>query len=110
MIGAIIGDIAGSRFEWDNHRSKDFELFTPKCFATDDSIMSLAVAEALMRARADFSDLSAQAVRSAACTWRLMRWVITPMMSDTTRKMTSAATSVRLSTFSVKRGAVNRKS
>ena len=63
MIGAIIGDIAGSRFEWDNHRSKDFELFTPKCFATDDSIMSLAVAEALMRARPDFSDLSAQAVR-----------------------------------------------
>lgn len=63
MIGAIIGDIAGSRFEWDNHRSKDFELFTPKCFVTDDSIMSLAVAEALMRARPDFSDLSAQAVR-----------------------------------------------
>ena len=63
MIGAIIGDIVGSRFEWDNHRSKDFELFTPKCFATDDSIMSLAVAEALMRAKPDFSDLSAQAVR-----------------------------------------------
>ena len=32
MIGAIIGDIAGSRFEWNNHRSKDFELLTPKCF------------------------------------------------------------------------------
>ena len=63
MIGAIIGDIVGSRFEWDNHRSKDFELFTPKCFATDDSIMSLAIAEALMRAKPDFSDLSAQAVR-----------------------------------------------
>ena len=63
MIGAIIGDIAGSRFEWDNHRSKDFELLTPKCFATDDSIMSLAIAEALMRAKPDFSDLSAQAVR-----------------------------------------------
>ncbi len=29
-----------------------------------------------------FSRPSAQAVRSAACTWRLMRWVITPMMSD----------------------------
>ena len=57
MIGAIIGDIVGSRFEWDNHRSKDFELFTPKCFATDDSIMSLAIAEALMRAKPDFSDL-----------------------------------------------------
>ena len=48
MIGAIIGDIAGSRFEWNNHRSKDFELLTPKCFATDDSIMTLAVGKALM--------------------------------------------------------------
>ena len=47
----------------DNHRSKDFELFTPKCFATDDSIMSLAIAEALMRAKPDFSDLGEQAVR-----------------------------------------------
>ena len=26
MLGAIIGDIAGSRFEWHNHKSKDFEL------------------------------------------------------------------------------------
>ena len=28
MIGAIIGDIVGSRFEFNNHRSKEFELFT----------------------------------------------------------------------------------
>ena len=63
MIGAIIGDIVGSRFEWNNHRSKDFELFTPKCFATDDSIMTLAIGEALMCSRSDWSDLGAQAVR-----------------------------------------------
>ena len=63
MIGAIIGDVVGSRFEWNNHRSKDFELFTPKCFATDDSIMTLAIGEALMRSRSDWSDLDAQAVR-----------------------------------------------
>ena len=30
MLGAIIGDIVGSRFEWDNNRSKDFEFFTDK--------------------------------------------------------------------------------
>ena len=48
MLGAIIGDIVGSRFEFNNHRSKDFELFTNDCFATDDSIMSLAVAKAIM--------------------------------------------------------------
>lgn len=48
MIGAIIGDVVGSRFEFNNHRSKEFELFTEDCFATDDSIMTLAVAKAIM--------------------------------------------------------------
>lgn len=64
MIGAIIGDIVGSRFEWDNHRSKDFDLLTHKCFFTDDSVMSLAVCDALMRCKADYSNLSERAVRS----------------------------------------------
>ena len=41
MLGAIIGDIAGSRFEFNNHRSKNFELFTEDCFITDDTIMTL---------------------------------------------------------------------
>lgn len=49
MIGAIIGDIVGSRFEWHNHRSKDFELLHHECFFTDDSIMSLALCDALLR-------------------------------------------------------------
>ncbi|WP_428912518.1 ADP-ribosylglycohydrolase family protein [Niallia sp. Krafla_26] len=48
MIGAIIGDIVGSRFEFNNHRSKEFELFTAECRVTDDSIMTLAIAKALM--------------------------------------------------------------
>lgn len=48
MIGAIVGDIVGSRFEFNNHRSKDFELFTDACFVTDDTIMTLAVAKALL--------------------------------------------------------------
>jgi type I restriction enzyme M protein len=50
MLGAIIGDIVGSRFEFDNHRSKDFELFADGCFHTDDSIMTLAIAKAIMEA------------------------------------------------------------
>lgn len=64
MIGAIIGDIVGSRFEWHNHRSKDFDLLTHKCFFTDDSVMSLAVCDALLRAASDHSDLSDKAVES----------------------------------------------
>lgn len=63
MIGAIIGDIVGSRFEWDNHRSKEFELFTEDCFATDDSIMTLAIGKALMESKNDWNDLGEQAVR-----------------------------------------------
>ena len=48
MIGAIIGDIVGSRFEFNNHKSKDFDLFTNECRLTDDSILTLAIAKAIM--------------------------------------------------------------
>ena len=48
MTGAILGDIVGSRYEFDNIKTKDFELFDKKCFFTDDSVMTAAVAEALM--------------------------------------------------------------
>lgn len=50
MLGAIIGDIVGSPFEFHNHRNKDFELFTRRSRPTDDSIMTLAVAKAIMEA------------------------------------------------------------
>jgi len=62
MLGAIIGDIIGSRFEWNNTKSKEFELFTLGCFPTDDSIMTLAVAKALAVCEGDYSRLSEQAV------------------------------------------------
>jgi len=48
MIGAIIGDIVGSRFEFNNNRSKKFELFSDECRITDDSILTLAIAKAIM--------------------------------------------------------------
>lgn len=62
MLGAIIGDIVGSRFEWDNHRDKDFEFLTYKCFPTDDSIMSLAIAQAILVSKPNHSDLSKNAI------------------------------------------------
>lgn len=48
MLGAIIGDIVGSIYEWNNHRSKEFELFGEMCDFTDDTVMTLAIAEGLM--------------------------------------------------------------
>lgn len=63
MLGAIIGDIVGSRFEWNNHRSKDFEFLTHSCFPTDDSIMTLALAKAILQSRPDNQDLSMNAIK-----------------------------------------------
>ncbi len=62
MIGAIIGDIVGSRFEWNNYRAKDFELFTPECFVTDDSIMTISIGKAIVESK-DFNELNDNAVK-----------------------------------------------
>lgn len=51
MLGAIIGDIVGSRFEFYNTKHKDFDFFDEKCDFTDDTVMTVAVAEALMSSK-----------------------------------------------------------
>lgn len=64
MLGAIIGDIIGSRFEWHNIKTKEFELFSYKSRPTDDSIMTLALAKAILDSKDDYSDLGDLAVDS----------------------------------------------
>ena len=54
MYGAILGDIIGSSFEFDRgDKTKNFELFTRGCGFTDDSVMTVAVAEALIAVGSD---------------------------------------------------------
>ena len=48
MLGAIIGDMAGSIYEFDNIKSRDFEFLSEQCEPTDDSILTCAIARALM--------------------------------------------------------------
>ena len=50
MYGAILEDIIGSVYEWDNIKTKDFPLLIPRSRFTDDSAMTVAVAEALLDA------------------------------------------------------------
>ena len=45
MLGAITGDIIGSRFEFNGTKSTNFDLLGRGCRFTDDSAMTLAVAE-----------------------------------------------------------------
>lgn len=48
MLGALAGDIVGSRFEWANLKSKVFDLFTPQSRFTDDSVHTVALAQSLL--------------------------------------------------------------
>lgn len=62
MLGAIIGDIAGSKYEFENYRYKDFDILDESGFFTDDSVMTIAVAKAIADCEGDFSDLSQKTV------------------------------------------------
>ena len=64
MFGAILGDIIGSRFEFRNLLSKDFELLTEDCRFTDDTVMTCAVAQALLDCGGDYTDLAKKAVEA----------------------------------------------
>jgi len=89
MYGAIIGDIIGSRFEFDRgSKSREFELFTPRCNFTDDTVMTVAVAEALMNAGKDSDEktIKSELIKSmkmwgqrypdAGYGGRFIRWVL----------------------------------
>lgn len=51
MYGAMIGDIAGSKYEFHNIKTKDFPLFSEGCDYTDDTIVTVAVAKAILLSR-----------------------------------------------------------
>jgi ADP-ribosylglycohydrolase len=48
MLGAMIGDIVGSVYEWNNIKTEDFEFFKDRCFFTDDTVLTAATAKVLM--------------------------------------------------------------
>ncbi len=45
MLGAIIGDIVGSVYEFANTKRTDFPLFSPRSTYTDDTILTVAIAD-----------------------------------------------------------------
>ncbi len=71
MYGAILGDIIGSRFEFDRgDRRKDFELFTRESTPTDDTVMTVAVADALLSVG---KDATTEEIRKA-CVASMQKW------------------------------------
>ena len=63
MLGTIFGDIVGSRFEFDNIHTKKFELINDESFFTDDSVMTIAVEQAVLDCKGDYSLLSDCAIK-----------------------------------------------
>jgi len=57
MVGAIIGDIVGSRFEFDNIKTKTFEFLNDDCYYTDDTVMTIAIGKSLLEFNGDYKDL-----------------------------------------------------
>lgn len=65
ILGAIIGDIVGSRFELNNNKNgKQFEFLNKFCRFTDDTTMTLAVAKAFLDSNSDYSDLKDNVIKS----------------------------------------------
>jgi ADP-ribosylglycohydrolase len=51
LLGAIAGDIIGSSYEWHTTKSYDFELFTPRSSPTDDTVLTVAVADCILHGK-----------------------------------------------------------
>lgn len=71
IYGAILGDIIGSRFEFDiGGKTKDFDLFTERNTFTDDTVMTIAIAEAMSNLDKDASPLDVM----DECTRSMQKW------------------------------------
>lgn len=51
MLGAIAGDIIGSDYEHQPIKTKDFPIFHPECRFTDDTVLTVAIADAILKGR-----------------------------------------------------------
>lgn len=80
IIGAILGDIAGSQYEFDRPWNLDYkncELFTDKCSFTDDSVMSLAIKSAIDNQRSYQEEMRRIGFRYPLCGYggRFFDWI-----------------------------------
>lgn len=70
MYGAILGDMIGAPYEFDmGGKTKDFPLFSKKTTYTDDSVMTIAVAEALMETEGETEDRRKDAIVQSMQKW-----------------------------------------
>lgn len=59
IIGAIAGDVIGSAYEWNNVKTTSFKLFTPESDFTDDTVLTIAIADCILHKK-DFAKTLAE--------------------------------------------------
>jgi ADP-ribosyl-[dinitrogen reductase] hydrolase len=78
MFGALIGDLVGSVYEWNNYKAKDFQpLIHPRAFLTDDTVLTVAVADAFLNGRGLVDSFKDWGRRHPDSDWggRFSRWL-----------------------------------
>lgn len=78
MLGAIIGDVIGSAFEWNNVKTKDFPLFSYSTDFTDDTVMTIATADKILNKKSytEVFKHYGRAYPDAGYGVRFSRWLI----------------------------------
>ncbi len=73
MLGAMIGDIIGSVYEWHNVKSEDFALFSNQSRFTDDTVLTAATAEAILHMQTGHTGLGSKRyyAKQYACQYKL---------------------------------------
>ena len=72
FLGAILGDVVGSRFEWHNRKSKDFTMFhKEKCRFTDDSVLTISIMDSFNKGIQDNQDKVAKNMQEWAKSYPL---------------------------------------
>ena len=80
MLGAIAGDIVGSVRENLRIKRKDFELFPKLCFYTDDTVLTVAVADAILNGKSYGETIKSYARRHPLRGYgpKFMIWMLSP--------------------------------
>ena len=75
MLGAIIGDIVGSIYEFDNIKTKEFEFFHEDCDFTDDTVMTVAVGQALLECSKDDYEIEIDPIAESCMVAGVASWI-----------------------------------
>lgn len=101
MIGELTGDIVGSIYEFNNIKTSIFPLFRETCFFTDDTVLTVALAESLLTGLTTTNPAGAVDLFTSTIPRTLLFWPMAPdwVMTQATKAPALQIANFRISTF-----------